>query len=291
MHRYAHVCILSMISIVSLISGCIVPQDDDGRLGVVVTIGPQREMAEALGGDKVKVTVMVPAGESPHAYAPTPAQLVEVARSKVYFIVGSGIEFELGHLDDMQDHNQDLRIRDTSAGIELIEMDEHEGGSGIDPHIWLSPSNAKVMVSNMFEGLVEVDPGNRETYEANRDAYLRRLDELDSYIRGLLAGREGSRFLVFHPAWEYFAKDYGLVELAIEEEGKEPGPAGVAAIIEQARDEGIQVVFVSPQFSRSSAQTIADEIGGRVVTVDPLAEEYVANLREVADTLAEGLSK
>ncbi len=277
-----------------LLSGC-VTQPEQGKIGVVVTLPPQKEMVQAIGGDNVRITVMVPPNENPHTYSPTPTQMAEVARAKIYFKVGSGVEFEVAYLANIQSQNKKLLTVDCSQGIELIEsIEDHEHGhgeheAGKDPHIWLSPMNAKQMVGNICEGLAGLDEANRAYYESNRDAYLARLDELDAEIRRRLEGKEGSTFLVYHPAWAYYARTYGLVEMAIEEQGKQPGPSGVIAVVEQARKLGIRVVFVSPQFSQSSAETIAREIGGRVVTVDPLASNYIDNLKEVTAKLAEGL--
>jgi zinc transport system substrate-binding protein len=282
-------------AVVLLLSGC-VSEEDEGKIGVVVTLPPQVEMIEAIGGERIKVTVMVPVGESPHDYSPTPTQMTNVAAAEIFFIVGSGVEFETNFLDEIVSQNRDLTVVNCSEGIAFREMggshENHEAEQGSrDPHVWLSPQNARQMVMNLCKGLVGIDPDGREFYETNRDSYISRLEELDEQIGELFEGKEGAAFLVYHPAWGYFADAYGIVELAIEEGGKKPGPAGVAAIIEQAKSLGIKVVFVSPQFSRSSAETIADEIEGEVVTVDPLAQDYIENLEYVAGELAKGLSE
>jgi len=283
------VVVLMTLTTASFLLGCIQQSADRGKIGVIVTIPPQKEMAEAIGGDKITVTVMVPPGQSPHTYAPIPSQMAQVAKAKLYLEVGSGFEFELNHMDELQAQNPKMVVADCSKGITLREMTE-EGGGAKDPHIWLSPSNAKQMVRNMCDALIRVDPKNRAFYERNRDEYLSRLSQLDYELKGMLSGKRGSYFLVYHPSWGYLADEYGLRQLAIEEGGKEPGPAGIAAIIEQARESNIKVVFVSPEFDESSAKTIANEIGGEVVTADPLAENYIENLREVGAKLAEGLA-
>lgn len=254
------------------------------------------EMAEALGGDRVDITVMVPPDESPHTYAPLPAQMTAVAEAEVYMKMGSGVEFENNYMDEIMDQNKDLLVVDCSQNIQLIDMGKHlqqssPANAHKDPHIWLSPENVVVIVENMFQGLVEVDPEGRELYEQNRDDYLERLQGLDSYIEEQLQGMEEKSFLVYHPAWGYFADTYDLQQMAIEEEGKKPGPAGVAAIIEQAKEMNIGAVFVSPQFDRSDAETIADEIDGEVIVVDPMAPDYIENLKHVSQMLAQGLSE
>ncbi len=278
------------------LSGCLSEGEEGENIGVIVTLPPQREMAEALGGDRVDITVMVPPDKSPHAYAPLPAQMTAVAEAEVYMKMGSGVEFENNYMDEIMDQNKDLLVVDCSQDIQLIDMGEHlqqssPANAHKDTHIWLSPENAAVIVENMFQGLVEVDPEGRELYEQNRDDYLERLQGLDSYIEEQLQGMEGESFLVYHPAWGYFADAYGLRQMAIEEEGKKPGPAGVAAIIEQAKEMNIGAVFVSPQFDRSDAETIADEIDGEVIVVDPMAPDYIENLKHVSRMLAQGLSE
>jgi zinc transport system substrate-binding protein len=288
----------ALISILLLLSGCVQETDESGKIGVIVTIPPQSEMVEAIGGDRIEVTVMVPAGKSPHTYVPIPSQMTAVAEAEVYMKVGSGVEFEINYMDEIIDQNRDMKIVDCSEGVQLIDISDHlhpgeeEGHNnrGKDPHIWLSPDNVKKMVGNMLKGLIEVDPEGQDTYESNYDKYLERLDELDSDIEDRFEGREGDSFLVYHPAWGYFADAYDLQQLAIEEEGKDPGPAGVAAIVGQAKEYGIKAIFVSPQFSQESAKTIAEEIGGEVIAVDPMAPDYIDNLRQAADRLSQGLS-
>ncbi len=285
--RVELIVILAALVLATILHGCIRKADED-KIGVIVTILPQKEMVEAIGGDRIRVTVMVPPNANPHTYSPTPGQMAAVAQASIYFKVGSGVEFEIAHMDEITAQNKALRVVDCSKGIDLIEGGEHEGGK--DPHIWLSPTNAKQMVRNMCDGLVEIDRENEGYYTERRDAYLSRLDQLDLELRQLFSGKEGCSFLVYHPAWAYFARDYAIQELAVEEAGKRPGPTGILALVKQAKENGIRVVFVSPQFDSSSAKTIAEEIGGTVVSVDPLAENYIENLRDVAAKLAQGLA-
>jgi zinc transport system substrate-binding protein len=280
-----------MVVFTAAISGCITTEPDDAEIGAIVSIGPQREMVEAVGGDLVKVTVMVPPGESPHTYSPVPSQMKEVAKAKVYFEVGSGVEFELNHLDTLRSQNKGMKVIDCSDGVTLLDMEghDHDHEHGEDPHIWLSPVNAVIMVDNIYEGLVKVDPDNEPVYKNNRDAYVASLELLHSELEDRFAPHQNESFLTYHASWGYFAHEYGLEQLVIEEGGKEPGPAGVAAIIEQAKEHNITVVFVSPQFDTSNAEVIAQEIGGKVVHVDPLSGDYISNMREVAAKLEEGL--
>ena len=266
---------------VSLIGAyLLIPQTErvDNKIGVVVTILPQAEFVERIGGDKVKVTVMVPPGASPHTYEPTPSQLKEVSNAKMYAKVGSGIEFELAWMDKILSVNKKMLVVDCSKGIELIDN---------DPHIWLSPKNAKIMVENIYQGLVQVDPANQEYYARNKEKYLQELDKLDNEIARALSGRENRKIMVYHPAWTYFAREYGLEQIPIEKEGKEPTPQGIASLIRQARENNITVIFASPQFSTKTADVIAKEIDGRVVLISPLEKNYLENMRKVAKAFKE----
>ncbi|MFA5400194.1 MAG: zinc ABC transporter substrate-binding protein [Dehalococcoidia bacterium] len=264
------------------------PAQVEGKMGVAVTILPQREFVECVGGDKVHITVMVPPGASPHTYEVTPAQMVQLSKAGVYCKVGSPVEFELAWLDKLLAQNKDILVVDCSQGIDLIESDDPDE-PGMDPHIWTSPRNVKVMVKNICEGLSQADPQNRQYYESNRDAYLKELDELDAEMGALLNGTASHTFIVYHPAWGYFARDYGLQQLGIEQEGKEPKAAYMSRLINEARLQNIKVIFVSPEFDSRNAETIAREIGGRVVIIDPLAGDYLQNMREVAAAFEEAL--
>ena len=257
-------------------------KDDDTRINIVVTIPPQAEFVRAVGGDKVSVSVLVPPGANPHTYEPTPAQLKSISEADIYYIVGSGIEFELTWVKKLKGINHDMVVIDGSEGIELIDG---------DPHIWLSPKNAIIMVNNLCEGLIKIDPDNSKYYEANKDRYIVRLRNLDNEIMEKLSGINNRRFIVYHPSWAYFCHDYNLTQIPIEQEGKDPTAQTIEEVIKEARSFGIDVVFVSPQHSTRSAEVIADEIGGETVPINPLSENYIENIKNVADKLAEALKR
>jgi len=265
------------------------PAQMEEKIGVAVTILPQQEFVVRVGGDKVDITVMVPPGASPHTYEVTPAQMVQLSKAMVYCKVGSPIEFELAWLDKLLAQNKDILVVDCSKGIDLIQSDDPDE-PGMDPHIWTSPRNAKIMVQNICAGLSQADPQNRQYYENNRDSYLKNLDELDIEMGALLTGAGAQTFIVYHPAWGYFARDYGLQQLGIEQEGKEPKAAYMSRLINEARLQNIKVIFISPEFDSRNAEAIAREIGGRVVIIDPLAGDYLQNMREVAAAFKEALN-
>ncbi|WP_319508897.1 metal ABC transporter solute-binding protein, Zn/Mn family [uncultured Methanolobus sp.] len=301
------IMILMMLLSVCIVltSGCTDTQDDSDTASdsdkkiVVVSILPQAEFVEKIAGDNVEVVIMVPPGASPHSYEPTPSQLTDLSNAGMYAMVGSGITIEDVLMEKITDLNPDMLVVDCSEGITLIEMvahshdeeeHDHEEEGGLDPHIWTSPDNVEIMVENIYQGLVEVDPDNQETYLANKNAYLAELDELDEQIQTTLEGKEGSSFMVYHPAWGYFANHYGITQVAVEIEGKEPSVQDMQDIIDEANEEGIKVIFVQSGFSTVSAEAIASEIDGEAVEVDPLAKDYIDNLAKVAEAFEKGLA-
>jgi zinc transport system substrate-binding protein len=271
------------------LSGCapVAPAAND-KIGAMVTVLPQVEFVSAVGGGRVDVTAMVPPGANPHTYEVTPAQMAKLSTAQIYFKVGSPIEFELTWLDKLIAQNRVMMVVDCNKGIELIQGADPDE-PGIDPHTWTSPQNVKIMVNNICAGLVQLDAVNKSYYEGNRDIYLQKLDALDADIKSSLAGTVNRTFIVYHPAWGYFAREYGLQQIGIEKEGKEPQAAYMARLISEARDKNIRVIFVSPQFDTRSAEAIAREIGGRVVSIDPEGRDYLDNMRKVAAAFKEAL--
>ena len=295
---------LPLATLVLLFSGCIGQEHVNGqqdKMRVVVTLMPQAEFVKSVGGGNVDVIVMVPPGASPHTYEPTPSQLAEVAAAKLYFKVGSGVEFEKAWMNDIENINPSMKVIDCSKNISLIMMDsgheahdddepeEHGDGhahGGPDPHIWNSPRNAGIMVKNIYQALADEDPKNAAYYKANADNYTARLDALDASIKATLENRAGGKFIVFHPAWGYFAHHYGLEQVAIEKAGKEPTAQNLKLIIDTANEHNITVIFASPQFSTSNAHAIASQIRGSVVLIDPLDRDYLKNMQRIADAFA-----
>jgi len=238
---------------------------------------------------------MIPPGANPATYEPTASQLKAVSSAGMYAKVGSGLVFEEVWLNKIISTNPDMLVVDTSKGVTPMEMNQHHNkeehsGSGTDPHIWLSPANVKIMVQNICDSLILIDPVNETYYKQNKEEYIRDLEVLDSDISQSLSGYTNHTFMVFHPSWGYFARDYDLTMIAVEIEGKEPSVSDMIHLVKTAKENDIKVIFVQPQFSTKSAEVIAKEIGGRVVPVDPLAKDYLTNLREVANSIAQSLT-
>jgi zinc transport system substrate-binding protein len=252
---------------------------------VLVSILPQKYLVDRVGDGRVRAAVMVGPGQNPHTYEPTARQMAEVARARVYFRVG--IDFEDAWLNRIVQVNPRLRVVDQRQGIRLRTAEpghdhtDHPAGRP-DPHIWTSPPLARVMAAQVRDELTALDPAGAQVYAAGFARLASDLDALDAEIRQALAGHTQRRFMVFHPSWGYFADTYGLEQLPIEQQGKEPGARTLGALIDEARAEGVRVVFVEPQDNSAPAIAVAGAVGAQVVTVDALAEDYVGNLRKVA---------
>ncbi len=287
----------SLFFCVVFLAGCAVWRsvcsgEESSRLMVAVTIAPLASFVEEVTKDAADVMVMVPPGADPHTYEPTPSQLAGLSDADVYVKLGSGMDFEQVWMKKLRSLNKKMLICDSGEGIALI--DAGEGGSccagrrhaGKDPHIWLSPSNAMIMVRNIERTLSSADPDNADFYAVNARNYIVELSEAERHIRKVLGPFRGKAFVVFHPAWGYFAADYGLEEVTIQAGGKEPAARELTGLVKRAKDLGVKVIFVSPQFSKKSAEVIVREIGAQAVEVDPLSKDYIDNIRYMADELA-----
>ncbi len=257
------------------------PTTSLAQIQVMVSIPPQAYVVEQLGGDLVEVTSMLPPGGLPHAYEPTPQQMRRLSRSDLY--VRIHVEFEDAWWEKIANVNPGMFVVDSTEGIERLEDSGH--GSAHDPHMWLAPPLVKQQAAAICEGLIHVDPEHADSYRAGKTVFLQQLDELDLEIRETLSDLSSRTFLVFHPSWSYFAQTYNLEQLSIEIEGKEPGAAELMQVIKAAQKHNLRVIFVQPQTSRRSAETIARQIGADVAVLDPLARNWAENLRIVAQTL------
>lgn len=313
------------------------------KVNTVVSILPQKTFVEAIGGDKVNVSLMVKPGNTPHTYEPKPSQMRDIAKAKLYFSIG--VEFEEIWLPKFANQNKNLMIVDISKGIVKIEMEAHSHGDeeehhdhdhgkhddhdehdhedhgkhkdhddhdkhehekhakhddhdeheeehhhdhdGLDPHVWTSPENAKVLAKNILRALVKADKANEVYYVANYEKLLSKIKKTDKEIKDILKDTpKGAHFMIFHPAWGYFAKQYSLTQLPIEVSGKNPKPKQMMHIIEEAKEEKVRAVFTNPEVSDATAKLIAKELNVPVVKISPLSPNWSENLINFAKAIA-----
>lgn len=260
-------------------------------LDVFVSVLPLAYLAERVGADRVRVEPLVGQGQNPHGYEPGPRQMARLADADL--VVRAGMPFEEGWLVRMEATTKDLAILDARDGLDLLPApaahSSHGHENDLDPHVWTSPVNARIIAAHMRDRFAALDPEGRETYGTNYDRLAQELDELDRELRTLLLGLSDKAFLVFHPAWGYFARAYGLRQVAIEQEGKEPGPRTLASIADMARSQGARVILVQPQMGSRTAEALASAIGARIEVADPLAFDYPDSLRALAIELKDAL--
>ena len=256
--------------------------NSNGKIGVAVTIGPEVEWVNAVGGDKVSVTLMVPEGSDPHTYEPLPSQLAQVSNAKMYAEIGTPLEFETNYMDKIRSTNPEMLIVNASNGIELIPNSAENESTTMDPHVWTDPKNAMIMVNNIYNGLVEVDPKDKEYYQKNRDQYIQQLQELDKNTTKLLKGKQNTNILVYHPAFGYYARDYNLTQVGAMLNDEEPSPQRIAMMVDIAKQNNITVLYNEPQYDPKFMQSIASQVGGQVLTVNDLDEHYLQNMMNVA---------
>jgi zinc transport system substrate-binding protein len=264
------------------LAGCGDREAADPRPLVAVSVAPQAFVVDRLAETRVRVEIMVPPGASPVTYEPTIRQLRALAEARLYVAVGHpAFPFESAWLEPLLSSRPELPVIETAAP-EDATADE-------DPHVWVTPAEIDDLAERLAPALAEMLPDARAGIAANLAALRADIARVDARLRERLAHARGRRFLVLHPAWGHLAEAYGLEQVAIERGHKSPDAHAVAELIETTRAAGARVVFVQPQFDTTAARLIAQEIGARVVPLDPLARDWQTNMLHVADALAEGL--
>ena len=255
---------------------------------LTVTIEPLRYFTEAIAGENYQVVSMVPKGSSPESYDPTPQQLVNLSKSQAYFRIGH-IGFEQAWMKKLEANCPDMKVYDTSKGIDLIRDKGHWHGDhfhegGVEPHIWNSTQNALIIVDNIYQALCELDTTHQADYKYRLDSLKQSIQQTDAETRRLLE-KADSTFLIYHPALSYFARDYGLKQISIEEGGKEPSPAQLKKLIETCRNENVHTIFVQQEFDQRNAQLIAHELGIDIVSINPLSYDWTEEMLRTAKGL------
>lgn len=276
------------------------PPSAAGKPVVVVSILPQEYFLRRVGGDRVRSTVLVGSGQSPHSYEPTPRQIADLGRASAWLSIG--VEFETALMPKVRSLYPKLLIVDTTQGVRMRTLEnhhhgegeghqeeEHDEAGGRDPHIWLGRDGARRQAMAVRDVLSRIDPEGASVYAHNCDALLKDIDDVFDSLKKDLAPLAGKPVFVYHPSFGYFLDEFGAEQIAVEEGGKEPTQKDLVALISEAREHGARVVFVQPQFSRSAAKTVADAIGGVVLEINALDADWLENLKRMGEALRSSL--
>lgn len=286
-------------------SSGVVYATEEKKIYFMVSIFPQAYFIKKIGGTKVEVNVLLPKGFDPVSYEPTIQKMLQIEKADFYFKVGvESFPLEKRHLPTLLSYHPSVKVLDMSKNITRLSFenpvenkytedkqaedehkDEKHDHAGFDPHIWTSPTVAEKASKTIYEALARFDPKNQKYYQNRLNQFLRQIQRVDREIRNTLSQTKNKKFIVYHPSWSYFAKDYGLVQVAIEREGKEGTFQYIKRIIDLARRENIRVVFVQSGFPKESARVIAKEFSAQVLELNPLAENWIANIRRVSKIL------
>ncbi len=260
-----------------------------------VSIAPYKYIVEAIAGDDFTVNVMVPAGASPHSYEPYPDQIKKLEKSSAY-IANGYLDFETTWFDRFKSINKNMKMIQVSDHIDLLssthihhhddeEESHHHDEIAMDPHFWLSPKNGMAIAAAVKDMLIELNPSAAESYEKNFNLLSEKIKSLDVEADSLFSLTTRKAFVIYHPNLAYLAKDYGLTELAIEQDGKEPSPSELKHLIDEAKEEGITTVFIQKEYDKRYAQTLSSDLNANVVVIDPLSEDWINAIREIIESL------
>ncbi len=289
------------------ISGCGIHEESRStskqKTSISVSILPQKYFVEQIAGMEFTINVMIPPGYNPAYYEPAPKQIKLLNDSVLYFRIGH-IPFEKSWIAKFKSINPSMKIIDISRGINLIENKGEEGEhenthaeehshshQGVDPHFWLSPGAVKILAVNICSALTKKFPERKEIYKEKLSLFISRIEKIDISIKEALKELKSRSFMTFHPAWSYFARDYGLIQLTIETQGKNPNPFEMVKVIKEAKEKKITTIFIQKQFRRDTAEIIAKEIKGKIIQIDPLAYDWEANMQKIADEFKKALSE
>jgi len=260
---------------------------------ITVSILPQKFFVEKIAPGRFNINVMIPPGASPASYEPTPQQMKDLSESVIYFRIGY-IGFEQAWINNIRQTNKDLKIVELPKDIVLIREESHSHGNhvhegGIDPHIWLSPKSVEKITTTIYNELIKIDPENQNFYQDNYLEFLSEIKNINDSINESLQSLTNRKFLIFHPALTYYARDYDLIQIPMELEGKNPTPEHLKEILDIAKRDNIRVILIQKQFDKENAVTVAKEINATIIQIDPLEYEWLENMGEITNSLKEAL--
>ena len=282
-------CFLIIVFIVS----CGRKVTDAGDKIITVSIAPFKYFVEEIAGDDYKINVMVSAGANPHIYEPFPEQISKLRKSIAYISNGY-LGFEMTWLDRFYEINRSMKTLSLGDKIDpLVSEHHHEGDNveGADPHYWVSPKCALIIAYYVKELLYELNPSQKQKYETNYQNLVLKIQKVDNKARELFSGLQNRSFMIFHPNLAYMARDYGLEEIPVEYEGKEPPPSRMKELIDRARKDGLKTIFVQREYDTRNAKAIADEIGGEIKIIDPLSEDWQKATMDIINALHYSLTE
>ncbi len=287
----------SMVALMLIAVGTASAQAKKPVLRVAVSIPPMQEWVNRLAGDRVVVTLIMPPGSSPHAFEPSPRQLVELGKAQVWFSIG--VDFEYSLKPKVRSMYPKLEIVDVTKNVQFRTLrpqeqeEEHKADEeNIDPaltnrdqHTWLGYSQAKAEIAVIRDTLMVLDPEGASLYKANYETYMKEIDIVFDSLKTKLAPLSGSKVFVYHPAFGYFLDTFDIVQVAVELGGKEPTQKDLVALVDLAKKEKAKVIFTQAQFSENAAKAVAGAIGAVVIPIDPLAADWLANVSRVGEAM------
>ena len=275
--------IATFIICVLLIVGCTTKSDSDKKT-IFVTITPMQSIIEEITAGDFDIEVIVPKGASPETFEPTPKQVTSFSDAELIFSTGL-IDFEQSLVERI---SGDAEVVNLSNGIELIagscSHGNHKHKHGIDPHIWTSPRALRTMVTNAHKAIMAHYPDSVKYTEAT-GRLLERIDALDTYCATRIKAEGVEAMMIYHPAYTYYARDYGIEQIAIEHDGKEPSLRQTTALIEKAKEHGVKAILRQPQYSEDKVRAIANDAGAEIITTDPLAEDILGEIERVTEII------
>lgn len=265
--------------------------NDSNKQVITVSILPQKTFVEKIAGDDFRVNVLLPPGANPASFTLLPSQLKDISMSKIWMRVGY-IGFEFSWRDKIEQANSDMKVLDLSEGLDIVATEnfsqgDNKGAVGINPHIWLSPKMVKQMSRRITDELSLLKPERKGVYEANYEKFCQEIDALDTEIINMIEKCQGRIIIIFHPILTYYARDYGIIQEALEPGGKEPTPQRMTEVINLAKAENIRVIYIQSEIDREQAAVFAEEVNGEIVEINPLSPQWAENLKEITRIITE----
>lgn len=280
--KYIVVFILSLLIIAYLPTANSIEAKE---VTTAVTIVPQKQLVKAVAGENSEVTVMIPPGYSPGNYAPRPSELTKFSDADIYFSIGVPADIQ-NILPKVKQFNQNIKVVKLAERVSQKYEDRTFPNGSRDPHIWLSPKRVIQIVEIIRDELNELNPQKKQFHKKNASEYIERIKKTDQKVKNILSEKENDYILVYHPSFGYFAEEYNLNMIAIEEGGKEATAKHLQEIIDFAKENNIKKIFHQAEIDSRQTRALAEEIGAELVKLDPLAEDYLNNLVEMAEKIA-----